>query len=372
MEKPLTILFLLEDLCHGGTQKQTLELASRLDRKKFRPVFLTLTGPTDMDDQARAADIEVVHMGRGRKAAPLFFLRLYGALKKIRPDMLFLCTALPNIWGRIWGTFLKRPVIGSCRGGGAPKRQHERFLWPLTANIVCNSRPLIKAMVELGVKEDHLTLIANGVDTALFTPGQSLTKPVILCVARLAKDKDHQTLLRAFGIVQAKKPDAVLRLVGGGPEERHLREFARENFSPQAFARVEFAGDSSWPLPFYQQASIFALASVREGTPNVILEAMSCGLPVCATNVGGIPDLVQQGKTGFLSDPGDAEALAANLLTLLESEEIRISLGSAGRKAVEQAFSHEAMVKAHEELFARLWQSRSTRERVPGAQLNSE
>ena len=97
MTRPLNVLFLMEDLCFGGTQRQTLELARRLDRKRFSPAMLTLTGATDLDSAARDAGIGLTHLGASRSAAPFFFLRLAPALRRAAPDILVPCTALPNI-----------------------------------------------------------------------------------------------------------------------------------------------------------------------------------------------------------------------------------------------------------------------------------
>ena len=122
------------------------------------------------------------------------------------------CTALPNIWGRIWGRFLHLwsgrgavpLVVGTCRGGGGPARQHEKWLWRLTDHMVCNSEALQKILLDFGVPKARLSYIPNGVDTNFFSPSNpapSQREPIILCVARLAGDKDHVTLLRAFELV---------------------------------------------------------------------------------------------------------------------------------------------------------------------------
>lgn len=356
MTRPLNVLFLMEDLCFGGTQRQTLELARRLDRKRFSPAMLTLTGVTDLDEAARQAGIRLTHLGASRRAAPLFFLRLAAALRRAAPDILVPCTALPNIWGRIWGRALHVPVIvGTCRGGGGPKRQHERWLWPLTRHMVCNSEALFRTLQGLGVPEEHLSCIPNGVDVDFFQPGEvppSAREPVILCVARLARDKDHLTLLRAFELVLQSRPEARLRIVGDGPEERALKQWAQGR---AAGARVDFFSGGMDMREHYAAARMFALASVREGQPNVILEAMSCGLPVCATAVGGIPRLVDEAVNGFLSPAGDAEALARNCLRVLDDPRAGDALGMAGRGRAERDFSFAAMVDAHQALFERLW-----------------
>jgi glycosyltransferase involved in cell wall biosynthesis len=360
MPQPIRILFLLEDLCYGGTQRQILELARRLDRQIFSPVILTLTGPTDLDELARRADIELHHMGSGPAVAPAFFLRLGSVLRKLAPQILVPCTALPNIWGRIWGrlAFWRSTsgprIVGTCRGGGAPRRQHERILWRLADHMICNSQELHKILLDMGLPGSHVSYVPNGVDTQFFTPAAPLPsqrKALILCVARLAADKDHVTLLQAFDMLRRQYPEAHLKLVGDGPEEARLRRWAGEHMPS---ASVEFVPGSDDMREHYRTARIFALSSVREGQPNVLLEAMACGLPVCATAVGGVPRLVEDGISGYLSPAGDAAALAANCCRLLHSESACNTLGQAGRQRVEADFSFTAMVGAHERIFATL------------------
>lgn len=357
---PVKVLFLFEDLCFGGTQTQNLELALRLDRARFSPVILTLTGPTDMDDRVLAADIPLYHLGKTRSVPPMFFARLGRHLKEIRPDILLPCTALPNIWGRIWGKIRRVPaIIGTCRGGGAPFRQHERFLWRLADGIICNSRQLFKPMQDAGVDRKRMIYIPNGVDTERFRPIArtfSAKQPLIVCVARLAKDKDHKTLIRAFAKLLETVPEARLRLVGEGPEEAHLRKFTQNEIPQAAQARIEFAGPSATPEQHYADADICALASIREGQPNVILEAMSSCRPICATAVGAIPELLE--GNGLVSLPGDADGLADNFLALLRAPEMAAHMARQGRAKAENGYSYQAMVSRHQYYFLEIYQQR--------------
>lgn len=351
MTRPLHILFLLEDLCYGGTQRQMLELLVRLDRKIFAPSVCTLTGPTDLDNIVKDAQIPLVHLGDSRRVPPLFFMQLGSVLRKLAPDIILPCTALPNIWGRILGGILGIPVVGTCRGGGGPKRQYERWLWRVTSRLICNSEALRQTLLSLGVPENKLVCIQNGVDTDRFSPAcPSVVQrpPVILCVARLAQDKDHLTLFEAFTHIVRKMPDALLHLVGDGPEEDRLKRWVADNGMAD---KIIFFPGTTDVRPYYAQARVFALTSEREGQPNVILEAMSCGLPVCATSVGGIPALVEHGKSGLLSPPGDDTSFAQNCLTLLGNAAQAENLGKHGREIVENRYNYDVMVKAHEQVF---------------------
>lgn len=355
MPEPCPVLFLMEDLCFGGTQRQMIELARRLDRQRFAPSMLMLSGPSDLDAVASEADIPLAYLGSSRSPAPLFFLKLGSALRRIAPRILMPCTALPNIWGSIWGRLVGIPtIVGTCRGGGSLRRQHEWWLWRLADHHVCNSEALVEGLLQLGEPRERISYIPNGVDTERFRPTHeppSKRSPLILCVARLVSDKGLMTLLRAFAIVARQNPDAHLRIVGDGPQEAPLR-MLRATFG--LGNRVEIMPSSTDVREHYAAARIFALASVREGQPNVILEAMSCGLPVCATAVGGVPSLVSNGVSGLLSPSGSAEALAASLLRLLADPSLCDVMGRAGRVRVEEDFSFTVMVASHEELFDRL------------------
>lgn len=358
--KKLRVVFVLEDLCFGGTQRQTLQLAQRLDRERFEPVIVSLMGETDLDDEARASNIELHHMGRGREVDLIFFLRLLPLLNKLDCDIVVPCMARPNIWARIWGRWLKRTigkpfgVVGTVRGGGAPDRQHERFLWRYADHIVCNSAALVSHMKELGADPNVLSCIPNGVDTERFAPAAtppSARHPLVVCVARLCEDKDHETLVHAFEKVYSEFGRARLRIVGDGPWAEKVKQLVA---STTAQYGTEIVPGTADIRPHLAEAQVFALSSIREGQPNVLLEAMAAGLPIVATNVGGIPELVEDGVNGFLSRPKDPGLLADNLLRVLKNPQIADEMGRANRQKALDQFSFAAMVGAHEAVFERL------------------
>lgn len=361
MALPIDVVFLTQDLCIGGTQRQTLELAKRIDHKHFCPQIWTMSGRTDLDDIATLGGVPVYNLGTGVMPGPLSVFALLGRLCSNCPDILVTCMAPANIWGRIAAQIRRVPVIvGTCRGGGAPARQHEQYMWRLAHHMVCNSMQLYNTLNMMGMPSGRITYISNGVDTDYFEPPLVPLRerdPVVLCVARLVTDKDHMTLLRAFGRVLEKHPRARLRFVGDGPQEFILRKFIE---GPPLKGRVDIVPASTDMRMHYQQARVFALSSIREGQPNVILEAMSSGLPVVATNVGGIPGLVREGANGFLSPASDAVTLAANICRLLDDPVLCETMGQEGRELTLNNFAFSAMVKSHQNLFSRLWELHGT------------
>ncbi|MHC1713216.1 MAG: glycosyltransferase [Solidesulfovibrio sp.] len=354
--RPARVVMLLQDLAFGGTQRQALELAGRLDRSRFAPEFWMLSSLRDFAPKAQAAGIPLVWLSPSATVGARSLLALWRALKVQRPDILVPLTAVPNIWGRVFAKIHGLPaVVATCRGGGAIKRQHERLLMGLAVHHIVNAEPLREALVGMGRLEAKITCIANGVDTEYFTPPSDDLRPVrevVLCPARFCEDKDHETLIRAFETTVARRPRAELWLVGDGPLRTRVRTLAARSPVRGSIRTYPSAPD---PRPFFQQASVVTLSSVREGLPNVILEAMAMGLPVAATSVGGIPDVVEPERTGLLCPPRNPEALGENIATLLADAQKRIIFGKNARQRAVTDFSMETMVRRHEAVFEQVF-----------------
>ena len=350
------MVFLLEDLEFGGTQRQALELARRLDTSRFQVELWVLRAGDDLAPVARDYGLPVVWLARSSWVGPQSLLGLARRLRTHPPDLLMLLTVIPNIWGRVWGRLARVPVIvGNCRGGAAPWRQHERWLWPGAHHLLCNSALLKDFLVSRYKLPCHrITVALNGVDTDFFQPspnGRPQGPPVLLSVARLVPDKDHDTLLRAFARLAQRHPEAQLRLVGNGPR-RQVLEQKVQNLGLSG--QVKFLPPEPDLRSLYHQADLFVLSSRAEALPNVILEAMAAGLPVVATRVGGVPEAVVPEATGLLVDPGDDTGLAGALARLLDDPAARRAMGRAARQRVLDHFSFPAMVNRHQDLWSRL------------------
>lgn len=212
-----------------------------------------------------------------------------------------------------------------------------------------------------------LSRLVPGVDVQAFRPdadpvGARLLldrlgvrdRKVVLCVSRLVTRKGQDVLIRALPLLQRAVPDAVLVLVGQGPEERRLRALARRH----ADGSVVFAGGVSHAgtAAYYAAADVFAMPCrtrkaglEAEGLGIVFLEAQASGLPVIAGNSGGAPDTVIDGETGRVVDGRDVEAVAEALALTLSSPE-RISMGAAGRRWAEKEWTWDASARHLTEL----------------------
>jgi glycosyltransferase involved in cell wall biosynthesis len=350
------VAFLLQELNFGGSQTQALELARALDPARFQVRLWTLMAGLDLLPMAKQWGLEVRQLGTAGYVWPPALARLAAALRRQRTDLLLLYTGIPNIWGRLLGRLCKVPVIvATCRGSLEPRRQLDRWLWRLADHHICNAQGLKDQLArEAGVDPGVISVIYNGVDTARFRPAsgpEASAAPVVLCLGRMSPEKGQEFLLQAFALTAREHARAQLWLVGQGPRRGHLARLVQ---AMPCRERIRLLPATSDVPALLRQASILALPSRHEGLPNVVLEAMATGLPVVASNLSGVAELVEPERTGLLAPPGDVTAWAAALARLLGDPALGRSWGRSGRQRVLERFSLEAMVQAHQTLFDRL------------------
>ena len=358
MTEPLRVVFLLLDLEFGGTQRYVIHLLNHLDRSRYQMEVWCLRGADDLDHLVEAAGLPVHHMsGITWGVLPQALARLVWRLLRRRPHILFTLTAVPNVWGRLCGRLCGVPVLISSFRALRPK-QHEKRLWRLSDRLVTNAEAIREVIVrEHGVPWDRIAVVPNGVDTTWFRPDPEARAPAptVVYAGRLADDKDPLTLVRGFIRAADMVPEACFEIVGNGPLKIEVRaEIAGRGLE----GRIIMHPGVRDIRPHLQRAWVFALGSVREASPNVILEAMSSGLPVAATRVGGIPELVREGETGLLVEPGDVEGLARALVRLLNDADLRAAMGRRGREIAEKSHSLAAMARLTDEVFTSAWQNR--------------
>jgi glycosyltransferase involved in cell wall biosynthesis len=179
----------------------------------------------------------------------------------------------------------------------------------------------------------------------------------LLCIAMHNEKKGLDVLLRAFAIIENVEPQLKLALVGDGPLRADLEALA---MSLGISGKVRFLGRKGRPqvVRLMQRCEIFVLPSRAEPFGLVLIEAMACKKPVIATKVGGIPEIVEDGRSGMLVEPDNPNALAEALVTMLQNRDLRLSMANNGYAAVHEKFSSEAMASGYELLFADVLRSR--------------
>ncbi len=240
--------------------------------------------------------------------------------------------------------------------GGALRRQAVRY----TDYVVSVSVPLREYLVHRGgLDADTVRVIPNGVDVDRFRPGPRTgalrtrlgladDRIVIGNVARLSPVKNHELLLDAFALLRARMPEAALVIVGEGPRREALEtHISTRRLQSHAF----LLGETRDVAPCYRDLDLFVLSSKSEGTPMSVLEAMASGVGVVATGVGGVPDLLGNGRHGWLVPPDDPRAFAeAMALALRDGDRLR-SVAVDARAQIMARYSESAMVEAYESLY---------------------
>jgi glycosyltransferase involved in cell wall biosynthesis len=214
-------------------------------------------------------------------------------------------------------------------------------------------------MLSCGIEQERIAFIPNAVDTQKFAPASAIRKQqlrkrfgvssqdtMFLFIGRFEKRKGADTLLRAW----EKLDDGILWIVGAGSEESALQKVAKE----LRLQRVQFLGGTLNPLDYYQAADVFILPSIQEGFPNVILEAMSCGLPCIASEIGGVTDIMKQDSQGILVPPADANSLAEAMKRMLYSKKDRIRWGETALKTVQENYNFDRVLVDYLNLYSDL------------------
>jgi glycosyltransferase involved in cell wall biosynthesis len=306
-----------------------------------------------------------------RKLSPLRdalgVIELVRLFRRLRPDVVHLNSSKAGILGRIAAVTARVPVrIFTAHGwafkataGGDSRlyRLADRAVEPLSSMVICVSENERRAGLAARVcTAKRSIVIRNAVDVeaAPSRPRGDGFPVQVVSVGRLAAPKDFPTLVAAMA--QLPEDSAHLRVLGDGP----LRgELEAQRHALGLDTAVEFAGEVPDARPHLQDADVFVLSSLSEGMPVSILEAMAAGLPVVASAVDGLEEVVLDGETGFLTPIGDASALATKLGQLVDDPSLRNTFGKAGRHRAEEHFSLPAWRDAHFSLYRSLLAARN-------------
>jgi glycosyltransferase involved in cell wall biosynthesis len=306
---------------------------------------------------------------------PLGLLELALLFRRLRPDIVHLNSSKAGILGRFAGALARVPVRVFTAHGWAFKATSgtsaRLYLWadrivrPLTTMVICVSQTELRAgLAARTCTVARSVVIANGVDvdTALRRTAHGAGPVEIISVGRLAEPKDFSTLIAA--IARLDPGTARLRVFGDGPLRRSLETQIAEL---GVGGSVELAGEVPDVRPYLAESDIFVLSSLSEGMPLSVLEAMAAELPVVASAVGGLNEVVVDGDTGLLTEAGNADSLAAALARLVGDPGLRERLGTLGRQRAEQEYARSRWRTAHLALYRTLLENKGL-EPIAGSQ----
>lgn len=344
------IVFLAGTLGAGGAERQLFYILSSLKCMGCDVILISLNQGEYWEKPIRDLNIPIYWVGKSENR----FLRLFSLISlvnSLRPILIQSQHFYTNLYSAIAGRLLRVTDIGAIRSNGVNevKKTGTIFGWLslyIPKYLAANSLAGKNFAETSGVPAHCLRLLPNVVDTNLFTPRHTerTNKFVtLLFVSNLyLREKRAELFIQAIAKLGKliKTPISAL-IVGDGPLKADMELIAKEQgvYSSQ----LQFLGNTDHVEDIYKQADILVLTSDREGTPNVIMEAMASGLPVVATSVGGVPDLVQDGSTGFLVEAGDLNGLVEKLAILIEDPKLRNQLGTFGREYIISHYSLEQL-----------------------------
>lgn len=349
----------------GGAQSYVRDLLAAA-REEY-DVTLAAHGDGPLRTAAAELGVDFVPLNHVRRAIsplhdPLGVLELTRLFRRVRPDVVHLNSSKAGILGRLAAALARVPVRVFTAHGWAFKAASgfgaTVYLWadravrPLTTMIICVSETELRAgLAARTCVAAKTTVIPNAVDVdAAPQRAHADSAPVqIVSVGRLAEPKDFSTLVAAFA--HLAPGTARLRVLGDGPQRAGLEtEIAAYGLTDS----VELTGEVSDVGSRLAESDVFVLSSRSEGMPLSALEAMAAGLPVVATDVGGLHEIVADGETGVLVQPGRPDELAQALGRLVGDAELRRTMGEAARRRAEERFSLPRWRAAHLELYRRL------------------
>jgi glycosyltransferase involved in cell wall biosynthesis len=368
--RPLRVLFLTTSMPVGGAETLLENLVRRLDRKRFAPEIVCLKEPGPLGE--KLADELPVH---SRLIANKFDLRVLPRLGRLmrrpRADAVVTVGAGDKMfWGRLAAKLARVPVIASAlHSTGWPDGvgRLNRLLTPVTDAFIGVAAAHGQHLTDVeGFPASKVNVIFNGVDAERFAPrdatatrqslGIPADAPVVGIVAALRQEKNHELFLAGAQRILTELPAARFLIVGDGPKRHELEALAAQLGIAPA---VHFLGTRSDVPDLLAACDLVALTSHNEAAPVSILEALSTGVPVVASDVGSVGETVIEGQTGRLFPAGDRDAYAAAALALLRSPAKRRCLGDAGRRLVVERWSLDAMVRGYEQLIAGIYQAKT-------------
>jgi glycosyltransferase involved in cell wall biosynthesis len=382
MRRPINLVFCIDSMRIGGTELNALRIAESLPKELFKLQVAALSTSGPMLERYQDLGVPVVFFPFRSFADPSAVragLRFRSWLIEQDIAIVHAHDIYSNIFAVPWayaaGVCAR---ISSRRWGSARSRRlriANRLAYRFATTVVTNSTSGANLLRQEGIKDSRIHILPNFVEEAAFCSScdhrrlewlQQLQVPesarVIGIVANLNPWKSHHVLLNAFAKVRPHAPGWYLIAFGDGPCKGSLQSLARKL---QIDNWVRFPGHvSNRPNP-HCIFDISVLVSPDEGMPNSILEAMAAGRPVVATRVGGIPDLVHDGRSGILTPPADPDAIAAALLTLTNSPETRSRMGLNGRARARKEFSQDVVLRRLIDLYDELAEKCAPRRTEP-------
>lgn len=359
------VMQLTRSLNVGGLEKLVALFARKLDPKTFEVSVCCLLRKGFFADELEKDGVKI-HLIKDEDTASesrFLFLKLARLLRKERPDILHTHNTHPMIDGTLAGKMARVPIIvHTDHARSFPDRTKymviENILSRFVHRIVAVSEFSKQQLVHFEkIKPEKIAVIANGVNFARRQYDRSVLKrafgvagasPIIGAVSRLTEQKGTKYLIAAMPAILRAYPGAVLMVVGDGVLRHDLEEQVQEL---QIESNVRFYGYQKEVEKYIQAMDLLVSPSIWEGMPLGILEVMQCGKPIVATRVGGVPEVVDDGVTGILTDSKSPQELADAVIEMVGREGFIQMAGDAAITRYRENFTEEIMLAKYERLY---------------------
>jgi sugar transferase (PEP-CTERM/EpsH1 system associated) len=376
-EKRIKILHVLDSLGIGGMERVVIDVVNGLDPAVFTQTVCCISRKGEAA-HLLPGDAACIDLGKGANADHLMPLKIAAVIREKQPQIIH-TQSWSGIDTAIALLFERGPrLVHSEHGRNLPYIHFEPLIRKVARRCLYHRADELFAIShevrdfycrETGFPIDRMRVIPNGIDPRRIDKSAGSSRRgvrrelgicdddfVIGTVARLDQTKDTMTLTRAFTQLcrSQQEPKLKLLVVGDGDKKVEIQNYVNEQ---QVRHSVIFTGLRHDVPRLLGAMDLFALSSLSEGMPITVLEAMCASLPVVATNVGALPELVEEGVTGFLVEPKDVIALAERFLRLYRRRELARDFGMTGRRKVEREFRLEQMLERYAELYQSVWKT---------------
>jgi glycosyltransferase involved in cell wall biosynthesis len=357
VSRPVRVAILVDSLLAGGAERVAVDTACHLDSQRYEPVVIVTRQSGPLARQLHLRSVHTTILDRRRGLSPGAMAQAIRVAR--RCDLIHAHKLAGSAWASLLARYVRRPLIAHehtwLQRDAAGRGALYRFVIGRTATkIICVSPTIAAAVVSHGVRIDRVVTIPNGVRLDAALPRTearaelgSTRRPTIGIVARLRPEKRHELLLEAAKTLQERALDFNICIVGGGPCLGALRAKATQLGIAN---RVTFAGERHDPARLVRAFDVSVICSNAEGLPLAALEAMAGGVPVVATAVGALPELLRDGA-GTLVPPEDRYALADAIGALLNDAARRREIGISARKRIAERYTVERMVESIEGIY---------------------
>ncbi len=365
-DRKINVLQLIEGFGWGGAEKKLLELVKYMDRTKFNTTICSFGLVEHIRQDFENVGVKVTTISRKKKLDAGLILKVAKLIQNEQIDVVMSTLFYADVVGALAGRIGGVKAIFSWETISAPEWLLKRRLWSykfavrFCDRVIAVSRATARFLKEKrGVPASKIVVIPYGVDLKKYTTeenfeirkklGLNMDDRVIGVVGRLHPQKGHIYLIRAAEKIVANFPDVKFVFAGDGDLRAELEKLVLTKNLGGNFLFLGYRSD----IPDVIKAfDIFALPSLYEGLPNVVLEAMASGKPVVATAVDGTVEAVVDGVTGYLVPVKDTEALSKAIIKLLEDRKLMEQMGKRARERVEKNFSLEKQVDSFERLYS--------------------